>query len=58
MSVCLYLGSLFEILEDTEGPEAIVTERLGKKRIHSGKLELTIRCGDDTSTNLIACLCF
>lgn len=56
--MCLCLGSLFEALDKTE-PKANVTERLGKKRLDSGKLELTFRRGDDTNnTVLIVCLCF
>lgn len=57
MCVCLCLGSLFDVLEETGGPKADVTECLGKKRLHSGKPELTFRRSEDTSSTVfIACL--
>lgn len=57
--VCVCLGSLFEVLEEPGGPKANVAERLGKKRLHSGKVELPFRHGDDTSSNFLhGCLCF
>lgn len=50
------LGSLLEVLEEMGGPKPKVTERLGKKRLHSGK---SFRRGGDTSgcgVVLIPCL--
>lgn len=56
--VCLCLGSLFEGMDEMGGPTLMVTERLGKKRLHSGK---TFSCDVDTSGCsfvLITCLYF
>lgn len=56
---CICLGSLFEVLEETGGSKANVTERLGKKRLHSGKLELIFRPVDHTSSTILTSfLCF
>lgn len=60
LCVCvrLCLGLLFEGLEEGKGPTLMVTERLGKKRLHSGK---SFSCGADAngcSFVLIARLCF